>query len=291
LRLLSLVVVCLAVVFSSLRAEAAPHVSPMTPARVARMREVLARSSGRRDVFVKVGDSHTHAPTFLGCFAGGDVKLGDRPELAATVAHFEKRSFNRKSLAATPGWMSAQLLRGSPSPLDREIAAVNPAFALITIGTNDNTPSAVAAFEANFSAIVQKSLALGVVPIVSTVPARNDGAGKDARVLEINAAILRVADRELVPWIDLHAALAALPKRGLTKDGVHLEVAGRGSPHACWFGAQELRMGVNRRNLLVLEALELVRQHLVDAPAAAPERIAGLELFYPRPAADHSIML
>src|SRR5207244_1953547 len=105
--------------------EGAVH-SPMTASIVARLRAVLAKSGGGRS-FVKVGDSNTANPSFLRCLASDDVRLGaGDASLVATRAFFRARrvdvlhdSFSRVSVAATPGWLTAQVLAGAPPHLLR----------------------------------------------------------------------------------------------------------------------------------------------------------------------------
>jgi hypothetical protein len=113
---------------------------------------VLASSPGRRDVFVKVGDSNTANSTFLSCLAAREPKLGAHLELDETRRFFgvQKPSDRRRarsigrSLAATVGWLAGHVLGGAPSFLDQEIRAVKPAFAVVMLGTNDNRPLGLA---------------------------------------------------------------------------------------------------------------------------------------------------
>ena len=53
-----------------------PLYSPMTRAVVDRLKAVLAGSKGRRNVFMKVGDSITISNHFLKCFAEQPIDLG-----------------------------------------------------------------------------------------------------------------------------------------------------------------------------------------------------------------------
>jgi hypothetical protein len=264
---------------------AAPAVhSPMTADVVARMKAVLARGGhADRRAFVKVGDSNTAAPSFLKCFAGADVKLADHAALEATRAYFGERvdalhsSFSRASLAARAGWLTQQVLAGATPHLDEEIAVVKPAFAVVMLGTNDNRPGGAEIFVEKIAAVIDRTLAAGVVPILTTLPPRDDAPSARARVAEQNRFIRELAASRKVPLVDLHAALEALPRHGLSKDGVHLAPAGTadGSPHPCWFRAADLDKGMNVRNLLTLEALDRARRFLlegetpevVDAPA------------------------
>ncbi len=252
--------------------------SPMTAAVVARLRAVLQKGGGIRDTFVKVGDSNTANPSFMRCFAGDDVRLAGHDELEATRTAFRVHhvdllhdSFARVSVAATPGWLTAQVLQGSPSHLVQEIAEVKPAFAIVMLGTNDNRPGGFEIFRDKIAEVVDRALAAGVVPILTTVPPRDDSPATAARVPTFNAEIRALAERRAIPLLDLHAALASLPGHGLAKDGIHLAPAGTadGSPHPCWFSSDALRKGMNMRNLLTLVALDRARRFLLEG--AAPE--------------------
>lgn len=257
--------------------------SPMSEAVVQRLRAVLASSPGRRDAFVKIGDSNTANPTFLSCLAAREPKLGAHLELDETRRFFGMRalgpqesSFNRRSLAATVGWLAGQVLSGSPSFLDQEIRAVKPAFAVVMMGTNDNRPLGLPTFTASFTAILDRTLAAGVIPLVSTIPPRNDSALAEARVQEINAAIRSLAESRQVPLMDLHAALSPLPQRGLVRDGIHLStVWEHGSPRPCRFTREGLQKGMNLRNLLVLQALDRAKSFVLEQRTPEAEAVPG----------------
>jgi lysophospholipase L1-like esterase len=252
--------------------------SPMTAAVVARLRAVLATGGGARGAFIKVGDSNTANPSFMRCLAGGDVRLGDHADLEATRAYFHAHrvdvvhdAFTRVSLAATAGWLTGQVLQGTPSHLSRELAAVKPAFAIVMLGTNDNRPGGFEIFRDKLADVVDRTLAAGVVPILSTLPPRDDAPSTSARVPAFNAEIRALAEARSVPLIDLNAALASLPRHGLARDGVHLAPAGTadGSPHPCWFSGDALEKGMNVRNLVTLVALDRARRFLLEG--ATPE--------------------
>lgn len=260
--------------------------SPMTRAVVERLRAVLARGTGRPDVFVKIGDSNTVNTAFMGCFAGQDVKLGEHAALAPTIAHFRapaldgRASFNRVTEAARVGWLSGNVLAGERPALDRELDALRPAFAVIMLGTNDNRPGGIEPFSKNLAEIVDRVLARGVVPLLSTIPPRADSAFAAARVPEFNAVIRSLAESRQVPLMDLYSALLPLRSQGLSSDGVHLTVAGKGSPRGCLLTPAGLRQGMNVRNLVTLTALDRARRFVIagEAPEAeAGDAVAMLE--------------
>jgi hypothetical protein len=258
--------------------------SPMTREIVDNLRAVLDRSDGRRNVFAKIGDSNTVNASFMGCFAGKDVRLGAHAALASTLAFFgaqradeQRTSYDRITEAATVGWLAGNVLAGGTSPLARELAAVKPAFAVIMLGTNDNRPGGIEPFAKDLAEVVDRTLAAGVVPLLSTIPPRADSPAAAARVPEINAAIRAIAEARRVPLMDLHAALLPLRGYGLAADGVHLQMAGSGTPHGCWLTPDALQRGMNVRNLLTLTALDRARRFLIDGEPpedAAPEPVA-----------------
>ncbi|MEO7331015.1 MAG: SGNH/GDSL hydrolase family protein, partial [Minicystis sp.] len=239
-----------------------------------------ASSPGKRDAFVKIGDSNTANSTFLNCLAAREPKMGAHLDLDETRRFFGvqkvdggKSSFNRTSLSATVGWLAGHVLGGAPSFLDQEIAAVKPAFAVVMLGTNDNRPSGLPIFTRNLAAILDRTLAAGVIPLVSTIPPRDDSALADARVVELNASIRALAESRQVPLMDLYTALLPLPQHGLVRDGIHLStVWENGAPRACRFTPEGLQKGMNVRNLLVLAALDRARRFVIEqgTPEAEP---------------------
>lgn len=261
----------------ALRSPAGAIHSPMTRSVVEHLRAVLARGNGRPDVFVKIGDSNTVNTAFMGCFAGEDVKLGEHAALAPTIAHFRaaaldgRASFNRVTEAARVGWLTGNVLAGGPSGLDRELDALRPAFAVIMLGTNDNRPGGFEPFSKNLAEVVDRALARGVVPLLSTIPPRADNAFAAARVPEFNAVIRSLAESRQVPLMDLYSALLPLRSQGLSSDGVHLTVAGKGSPRGCLLTPAGLRQGMNVRNLVTLTALDRARRFVLEGEAPEAE--------------------
>jgi hypothetical protein len=110
--------------------------SPITPA-IARNIQRIAMGGGDAvadDVFMKVGDSITVSGSFLNCFGGSNVDLGDHAALQATLDRFKAghaggtNPFQRNSIAAGVGWMATRVLVSAP-PLDAEMAALHPRYA------------------------------------------------------------------------------------------------------------------------------------------------------------------
>ncbi|MFH1462976.1 MAG: SGNH/GDSL hydrolase family protein [Pseudomonadota bacterium] len=260
--------------------------SPVTPWVRDRLTALIAGGDGLHpDVFMKVGDSITADPNALGCFAGARVDLGDRPELQATVEHFltgeagGSTPWDRDSRAAEVGETAAWALDGDPSPVERELSALSPAFAVVQYGTNDMQMgttylSAIWSFGEAMLDLVDLLLERGVVPVLVTIPPRLDIAQADAWVPTYSAVVRGIAQGRQVPLVDLERGLRALDGYGLYGDGVHLEPSSQG---ACVLTAAGLACGCNTRNLLVLDGLDRVRRAALEGEVLdeAGERLLG----------------
>jgi GDSL-like Lipase/Acylhydrolase family len=245
--------------------------SPMTDFVVDHLRAIRdAHPEMRNDVLAKVGDSLTVSTSYLQCFSGNisgnNINLGGR-DLEDTRASFLTTldSYRRATTAATVGWSASAVIAGNPSPLDDELTAISPGFATVMFGTNDVGYRSLPAFTADIVTIVDRMLDRGVVPLLSTIPPRDDDATIDARVPAYNLAIRAVAESRQVPFVDVGAALRGLPGHGIGADNIHLEQDSRG---ACILDDEGLQHGYNLRNMLVLTALDRVRRAVVDGEPA-----------------------
>ena len=260
--------------------------SPLTPSVVSRLQAVLASSGNWRNTFMKVGDSHSTSPSFLECLADHsrrDFRLGDHDDLEPARTFFH--GWARESLAAKVGWHAVQTLG---APIRDEVAAMHPGFAVVMLGTNDTRQTPADKFEHYLAQNVDSLLALGVIPIVTTIPPRGDGDAVESAVPEVNTIIRAVAQSRQVPLIDLYAAMAPLAGQGLAHDGIHLSIftgsTGTGSEkgqHGCWLDEESLSAGMNQRNLLTLTALERMRRFVIggEKPEAGPPMLVGAGTF------------
>lgn len=271
--------------------------SPITP-RVARhLRDIFAQGAGLDSkVFAKVGDSATVSINFLHCFDSGyvdprpdeqhgSIDLDGRDELRPTIALFGDGNaagtdpFERASLAAGVGFTADSVLAGNPAPVEREYAAISPHFAVIMLGTEDIETDSVDTYGSHLLELVDRSIAAGIIPIMTSIMPRDDSAVLDAGVLRYNAVIRGVAQARQVPFIDLHRELAVLPDHGLGPDGVHPSVYREGEVALpCAFHAQGLSHGYNVRNLLTIQTLHRLAGvviHGEDAPDAPVRSIQG----------------
>jgi len=219
------------------------------------------------NVFSKIGDSITVAPTYLVPFGFGQFNLRDYGYLAEVVDHYATgwarngNSFNNTSLAAKGGWSSFNVISPSQadhslchvgeSPLACEYRLSRPSVALIMLGTNDVMDTSSDAYRANLQRIVDDSLARGIVPVLSTIPAFHR-TGYEGRVAELNAIIADVAHQNDIPLWYYWSAMEGLPNEGLGPDGIHPSAG----PSSTDLTSDNLQFGYTVRNLTALQALD-----------------------------------
>ena len=270
--------------------------SPITPVVADELRAIAAAVPGRdAHVFMKAGASGTVSPNLLHCFAGlpgafYTVELGGETDLEATIDHFRAGDaagttpFDRPTLCAQVGKTAAWALGGSPSPLESEIAAVDPRFAVVNYGTNDmqmgtTYRSALFPFFANHSTLVDRLLAEGIVPLVSGLGPRGDSIAAARWVPTYDAVTRAIAEARQVPYLDMFVAYADLPGLGLSGDGLHGNVyVDGGIAKPCVFDALGLEHAYNTRNLYTLRAFDRMRRVVLDgepAPDAPTPPVAG----------------
>jgi hypothetical protein len=258
--------------------------SPVTEYVAENLRWIYDMGESRDDlVFMKVGASETVSEMMLHCFSGESrwiVDLQEWEELQPTIDHFRggdivgSTPFDRESLAAEIGRTASWALTGSPSPVEQEIAALNPAFTLISYGTNDmemgtTHRSALWGFYENYFELVDLTIAGGIVPILLGPTPRSDSVTGALWVPTYDAVIRGIAQGLPIPYLNLYLATIDLPEMGLSGDGLHgngYRYEGRTQP--CIFTDDGLEYGYNTRNLFILEVLDVVQ--LVVLESAEP---------------------
>jgi hypothetical protein len=224
----------------------------------------LGQSLGNNPhVFSRIGDCASAAPDFLVGF-DGSYNLGAYSDLQPAIDYF-KDSFGRPSLAAKNGLNTAGLLTSlwtgdqclsNETLLDCQYRLDNPAFAMISVGTNESyyvhhTPGV---FETNMRAIIEDTMAQGIVPILGTKADNIEGDNS------INASIARLAMEYEIPLWNFWLAAQPLPNHGLA-DASHLTSVSYlnfvdfSIPHSLEYGMQV-------RNLTALEILDFLRVQL-----------------------------
>jgi hypothetical protein len=175
-------------------------------------------------------------------------------------------SFNNPSLAALPGWETSDPLDpvkadpscGGASPLVCEYTAIKPSVAIIMLGTNDSTGNETPEFvQANLEELVNKSIEMGVIPVLTTVPWNSYHDPQ-----EYNAIIIQTARAHDIPLINYWAAMEQLPNHGVGDDGVHPTISANG--HGANFSASGLQHGYNLRNLITLQMLDALWRQVLS---------------------------
>jgi hypothetical protein len=198
----------------------------MNDAVIDHIREIAAtgRSLGRNpQAFSKAGDSTIESPYFLGRFDSSPYNLGDYKFLQAVIDHF-KGSYERKSLAVrvgqhswtllNPAWADKKLCEAAESPLACEFRVNNPSIVILRLGANDAGVPKL--FDKNMRAVVEYTIAQGVIPVLSTKPDQRQGTE------QINDLVRQIAVDYKIPVWDFARVSETLPGRGLGSDGVHL---------------------------------------------------------------------
>lgn len=224
----------------------------------------------RANVFSKVGDSITAAAQFLYPIGYGQYNLGSYGYLSGVIGFFGAanaragNSFANTSLAAVGGWTADKLLWpgngypevcGSEIPLVCEYKLVRPSVALIMIGTNDSGSGSAGVYADQLRQIVQITIDMGVIPVLSTIPPKNFGSEQDARVDQWNQIIRATAAQFDVPLWDYYSQMVGLPNRGMSSDGLHPSAQPDG---LISFTDDGLRYGYTVRNLGALQVLDAI---------------------------------
>lgn len=225
----------------------------------------------RANVFVRVGDSITVSPNFLIDIGVGKFELGAYGSLGAVIEFYRggevrgANSFTVTPIAAGAGWTTESLLTPGfaykeacnfEAPLICEYKLSKPAVALILIGTNDSGSGSADAYGNNLRTIVQTSLDMGVIPVLSTLPPKRIDEEQSRRVDLYNRVIRQVALQYEIPLWDFFYAMDRLPNGGMSADGLHPSVPPDGRVYR--FSAENLNYGYTLRNLQALQALDTI---------------------------------
>lgn len=239
------------------------------------------RLGNRADVFTKVGDSNTTNGDFLQPIGmkGDFCELGPYMDLQQTIDFFSvppdakaANSFVRQSLAAKEGLSSAAALdpfwagddcEANEGPLACEYRLVKPSVAMMMLGLMDVRYKHADSFRANIEKVIQLSMDKGVIPVLTTIivlPDQERLSFDDS--IRINNHMLDMADQYGVPLINLWEAVQTLPDYGIGPDRTHLK---HRIGEFCSFDGSEQELGGTLRNLLTLQALDELRQNVLDA--------------------------
>ena len=232
---------------------------PIVPSVSPRVKEIYQHGlelGNNPKAFSKVGDCGSTPAWFLGDFDRGPryYNLGAYQYLEAVIQEFQG-SFARTSLAAKSGfnassvfaplWSDRKQCESNETPLGCEYRLHRPAFAFITLGTNDAWH--LDTFEPQMRRIIEFSIQNGVIPILSTKADNEEGDGS------INATIARLANEYDIPLWNYWLAMQPLPDHGLQEDAAHITWG----PNL-FNDPQAMEKGWPVRNLTALQVLDVV---------------------------------
>ena len=222
------------------------------------------RSGNNLKAFSKIGDGEISTEWFFSAFDLGEgyYDLGPYPDLRPVIDHFHG-SFGRIGIAARRGFNTQKILdpsQGDPSqceadesPLACELRLHRPAFALLSLGTNQVWMPEE--FEAGMRQILEILLSHNVVPILST---KGDNLEGDHR---INRTIACLAQEYDLPLWNFWSAIQPLPNHGLQPDLEHLtygitDFDDENAMQSAW----------TVRNMTALQALDMVWRGVAMQP-------------------------
>lgn len=246
---------------------AVPVVSPVDE----KLRAVYERGQTlgiRRQSITKIGDSLTFNPMYLEPFSRPDNDLGPYDYLRDALDFFGasvSSSVAAKMGLATytildPMWADKALCQPGETPLACEYRRKMPGIVFILFGPNDVLHTDREKYTAQLQRVVEDTLQRGIIPVLSTFSADPQGEYW-WQAVELNLAIVEVADQYDVPLINLWAAARPLPAYGLDADHVHMKNSGFvylkfSTGHESWYGT-------SLRNLLSLVMLDRIYHTIV----------------------------
>lgn len=234
-------------------------VAPMSVSNTVRAIYQRGQTDGNNaHAFSKIGDGEISTAWFLSAFDQGPehYDLGPYQELMLTIEYFAG-SFERTGMAARRGFNAQRILDTAvtldrpcmpgESPLTCELRLHRPAFAIISLGTNQVWEPDE--FEAGMRQILGVLVAKNVVPILST---KGDNLEGDHG---INHRIACLAQEYDLPLWNFWAAIQALPDHGLQPDQEHLTYG-----ITDFDNAKAMQTAWTVRNLTGLQVLDLLRK-------------------------------
>ena len=240
---------------------------PVVPIPGESMRELYRRgqtSGNNPRAFSKIGDGEISTEWFFTAFDLGEryYDLGSYQGLHSVIDYFGG-SFKRVGTAARRGFNTQKILDPSlddssqcasaESPLLCELRLQRPAFAILSLGTNQVWKPDE--FEAGMRQILDILLTQNVVPILST---KGDNLEGDHR---INRTIACLAQEYNVPLWNFWAAIQPLPNHGLQPDLEHLSYG-----ITDFNDSDAMQSAWTVRNLTALQALDAVWRGVMSMP-------------------------
>jgi hypothetical protein len=224
-------------------------------------------------VFSLVGDCNSDTRAFLFPLDFDEYDLGPYAELEPTVQYFSG-SFSRDSIGGRFGYSALTVLdpwfadpnycqRGESS-VSCEYRASKPSVAIILFGANDVVGLTPQEYSDSMHQIVQETIDAGIIPVLHTFPwCLNDWTPDKALLL--NVITVEIAREFDVPLVNFWLAARDLPNCGFATSTHHLSQAGPlGSAPFVSFNGEEAESGNTLRNLLTLQALDLIRREVLS---------------------------
>jgi hypothetical protein len=241
---------------------------PVIPVVSEAARELYQRGHGSGNdprAFSKIGDGEISTDWFFTAFDLGEAyfDLGPYQDLRSVIDHFSG-SFERIGMAARRGFNTVKILdpamsdpttcESDESPLTCELRLHRPAFAILSLGTNQVWQPEV--LEAGMRQILDILISQNVVPILST---KGDNLEGDHR---INRTIACLAQEYELPLWNFWSAIQPLPDHGLQPDLEHLTYYGKTD----FDDADAMQSAWTVRNLTALQVLDAVWRGVTAQP-------------------------
>jgi hypothetical protein len=240
---------------------------PVIPGVSESVRELYQRgqeSGNNPRAFSKIGDGEISTEWFFAAFDFGMAyyDLGPYQDLQDVIDYFGG-SFGRIGVAAKRGFNTHKILdptmtdstdcEPDESPLTCEVRLHRPAFAILSLGTNQVWKPEE--FEVGMRKILEALLAQNVVPILST---KGDNLEGDHRTNRTIACLAQAYD---VPLWNFWSAIQPLPNHGLQADLEHLTYG-----ITDFSDEDALQSAWTVRNLTALQALDAVWRGVTVQP-------------------------
>jgi hypothetical protein len=219
-------------------------------------------------VVTKVGDSVSANPLYLNPMSRDDYDLGPYDFLEDTIQYFGP-SLSSSSVASRIGmttyvvfdplWADKEQCQPGESPLQCEYRLKRPSIAMILFGPNDVRHMTDAEFDVQIRQLVDESLELGVIPVLSTFTVDPDDA-LWWQSINFNLRLSEIAADTEVPLMNFWSAARLLPDYGLDEDAIH--VANSGFPNLRYSTGHEAWYGTSLQNLLAMVMLDELRRAL-----------------------------
>ncbi len=235
------------------------------------MRKAHARWTGTKGTFGQYGDSITITMAFWTPLLYGERKgaTGEMGEALATARKYIHRPCWRRWKGGGWGNTGNMTIDWAFRNVDAWQKKMNPEVAVILFGTNDvGSGPHPPIYTEKYAAVIDRMLADGTIPIVTTLPPHGRQVGSEAGlkvVLDLRQAAIAVARQKKVPLIDFYSEIVKRQPKEWRKimvpDGLHPSYP---KEHRTDWTDEGLRhSGYTLRNYLTLKAWYQVHQKVL----------------------------